>query len=593
MPRKQFSIISFFQRRFNAQLAPTLRNYQQECIQSCLDEFKLGIRKQIVSLPVAHRMELLDQAQIQIKRYNPSWNVVVDQGKRKANIEDADVIVASVQTLGRKDSNRLERYDPHLFKTIMIDEVHHAAASTYVNILSHFNSTETDHVFIWGCSATVRRHDGIALEGIFDKIVYHTDLLQMMEAGWLSPIKVTTVQTSVDISNVATRNDDFQQGQLARAVNVEPRNDIIYQSWEKYAKIEQNRKSTLIFAVDMEHTLTLCNLFRKHGVSADYVTSILTEGTDIPRIDCILMARPTKSSVLFQQMFGRGMRLFPEKKDCLVIDFVDNFSKISSEGLITFPTLMGLDHSQVVRDENVLDMERRAVAQTNEQHVVPSNINETEQEEDGDDDEITKDIRIKITEYDDLNEFMIETSASPELRSLSGNSWVTVGEDKCVLNILTIGSLKLEKSKEDGIWRGTLTRESTINNNNNNVNDNTHGPNNKQHRVFFRPTPLPLTADTRSMAIRAADTWVKQNIPRSQQFMASRVASFRKHPATEAQYKILKRHKVEVKQKLTKGQAMDLITRLKLGQKKIWQQERKKRLGYQKKQERAILRRKK
>ena len=52
MPRKQFSIISFFQRRFNAQLAPTLRNYQQECIQSCLDEFKLGIRKQIVSLPV-------------------------------------------------------------------------------------------------------------------------------------------------------------------------------------------------------------------------------------------------------------------------------------------------------------------------------------------------------------------------------------------------------------------------------------------------------------------------------------------------------------------------------------------------------------
>lgn len=75
----------------------------------------------------------------------------------------------------------------------------------------------------------------------------------------------------------------------------------------------------------------------------------MTEGTDIPRIDCILMARPTKSSVLFQQMFGRGMRLFPEKKDCLVIDFVDNFSKISSEGLITFPTLMGLDHTQGVR----------------------------------------------------------------------------------------------------------------------------------------------------------------------------------------------------------------------------------------------------
>ena len=106
---------------------------------------------------------------------------------------------------------------------------------------------------------------------------------------------------------------------------------------------------------------------------------------------------------------------------------------------------------------------------------------------------------------------MIETNASPELRSVSANSWVTVGEDKCVLNILTVGTLKLELSTEDGIWRGTLTRESTINNNNN---DNTPAidKNNKQRRVFFRPTPLPLTADTRSMAIRAADTWIKQNI---------------------------------------------------------------------------------
>ena len=56
MRRQQFSLISFFQRRFNTQLAPsvipTLRKYQQECIESCLNELKLGTRKQIVSLPV-------------------------------------------------------------------------------------------------------------------------------------------------------------------------------------------------------------------------------------------------------------------------------------------------------------------------------------------------------------------------------------------------------------------------------------------------------------------------------------------------------------------------------------------------------------
>jgi ATP-dependent helicase IRC3 len=121
----------------------------------------------------------------------------------------------------------------------------------------------------------------------------------------------------------------------------------------------------------MAHTLSLCNAFRAIGVQARFITSkssnverhealkafkegscpvlincgILTEGTDIPRIDCILMARPTKSSTLFQQMFGRGMRLHPSKKDCLIIDFVDNFHRAGRSGIVTIPTLLGLDVS--------------------------------------------------------------------------------------------------------------------------------------------------------------------------------------------------------------------------------------------------------
>lgn len=79
----------------------------------------------------------------------------------------------------------------------------------------------------------------------------------------------------------------------------------------------------------------------------------MTEGTDIPRVDCILMARPTRSAVLFQQMFGRGMRLHPDKQDCLVIDFVDNFERTGKEGLVTFPTLMGLDYRHMVKGKSL------------------------------------------------------------------------------------------------------------------------------------------------------------------------------------------------------------------------------------------------
>lgn len=87
----------------------------------------------------------------------------------------------------------------------------------------------------------------------------------------LCPVKVTTIETSVDLSKVSIRNDDFSTSQLAAAVNTTSRNDVIFHSWQKYAAGE--RKSTLVFAVDMAHTLSLCNHFRANGVEADFITS--------------------------------------------------------------------------------------------------------------------------------------------------------------------------------------------------------------------------------------------------------------------------------------------------------------------------------
>lgn len=69
---------------------------------------------------------------------------------------------------------------------------------------------------------------------------------------------------------------------------------------------------------------------------------VYTEGTDIPTTDCIIMARPTKSSVLYQQMLGRGLRLYPGKTDCLVLDMVDNCGRNT---VLTVPSLLGLDPS--------------------------------------------------------------------------------------------------------------------------------------------------------------------------------------------------------------------------------------------------------
>ncbi|CAG8576031.1 10859_t:CDS:2, partial [Racocetra persica] len=230
-----------------------LRPYQRECIEKCLYKFlKEKINRQIVSLPVgsgktvifsnlirripspmqgaekilvlAHREELLDQAYRQIKKYS-NLSAEIDQGKRTAT-GNTDVIIGSVQTLGKTGSSRIEKYDPSHFKAIIIDEAHHAAASTYRKILEYFGAhTKNTHIFVWGCSATVRRYDGLALDGIFDEITYHKDFLEMIEEKW----------TGTDLSRVKSNTIDFIPTILSQLINVKNRNEIIVRTYLKLA----------------------------------------------------------------------------------------------------------------------------------------------------------------------------------------------------------------------------------------------------------------------------------------------------------------------------------------------------------------------
>ncbi|ORX50573.1 P-loop containing nucleoside triphosphate hydrolase protein [Hesseltinella vesiculosa] len=515
------------------------------------------------TLVLAHRAELLEQAKAQIERFNPTLRVAIEQGRRKVDVDNADVIVASVQSLGRLESPRLTKYNPDRFKAILIDEAHHAAAATYTRILDHFMLSSD--IFIWGCSATVRRHDGLRLGNVFDDMSFHLDFLSMIEAGWLAPLKVTTIETRVDLSSVSIQNHDFHPGQLSLAVNTTERNSIILNSWTKFAQAaDTKRQSTLVFAVDIAHTKELCEQFRQRGIHAEYITSetnartrqdllrqfrdrqfpvmvncgILTEGTDIPAIDCLLMARPTRSSILFQQMMGRGMRLFPGKNDCLVIDFVDNFKR---SGLITIPTLMGLDPDTIAQGENILDLEKKAKeAETVLDPLVPIH-NEA--------------VKLKITEYDDLQEFMTLCSGmAARLQNISRHPWVAIGDDKFCLSIVGYGRLLLTWDAAKSEWAGQYQKKRGV--------------------AYQRGQALPLDATDIETALRAADTWVQQTLHPANYH---RWARFRKDPMTDKQRAALARYKVMPLESegasLTKGQAMDLLTRLSLGQSKLWRQQ--------------------
>ncbi|KAF9184875.1 hypothetical protein BGZ50_003412 [Haplosporangium sp. Z 11] len=647
--------------------ATQLRPYQQECIDACLDNLQNGIMRQIVSLPVgsgktvifshlmkqvpspfpgahktlilAHRQELLEQTRTHVLRNGTGLTVSLDQGERKADMS-ADVIVASVPSLGRTGTPRLLKYDPKQFKCIIIDEAHHAAADTYGRILKHFGAdVPNTHIFVYGCSATVRRHDGLKLGGVFDHISFHKGFITMIEDKWLCGLRVSTIQTDFNLQDVKTQGGDFVQKELSLKCNTPLRNDIVVRSYMTYCK---ERKSTVVFAVDIAHLEELTNVFRRYGYDARGLSSktddferaqllsdfrqrkfpiivncgILTEGTDIPAIDSIIMARPTKSNVLFQQMLGRGMRLYPGKEDCLVLDFVDI---VRGDGLVTLPTLLGLDTNAVLKKETVISKQEDVDALQKIQ---------LESLEDEDPDMGVKVARIRVLEYENPYQLIGDCSGAPRgLWEMSPNAWVKVGPDAYVLGLRS-AAYRVEKSPEDGLYRcekrvalriggSDLSAPDPANHSEfmkhvradieNRIKQRKEKRHKQKHDQHLRSkgTMLPIQADTVRDCIHAVDTYIAKNVGHFPHIIG-RHATWRKKPASESQMRFLKklgydhdplediggdsageesssldeevaarRRQRKAAAMLTMGQAANMITRLVHGAGKSWEESKK------------------
>lgn len=376
----------------------SLRPYQEESLQTSRDKYKAGVTRQLIALPtgtgktvvfasirryfefqnrmmfLVHREELAQQAADKLRKWNPGVSVGVEMGDRWASPSDM-LVVASVQTLGRQGSPRLARFNPNEFDAVVCDEAHHSTASTYRTVFSHFGLMEPySKRLLLGVTATPNRGDGVPLGEIYDEIVYQMTIFDAIQQGWLVDFRGIRVCTKTSLDAVRTQAGDFKLNELGDAVNNPQRNDLIVREWLKHG---QNR-STIVFTVDIQHANELAAMFKQYGVAAEAVwgddpqradklrfhraghlrvlcnCGVLTEGYDDPNVACIVLARPTKSNLLFVQMAGRGTRL-PEgisnlketqaagipvsKEDCLLMDVVDNTSRHS---LITLTSIFGL-----------------------------------------------------------------------------------------------------------------------------------------------------------------------------------------------------------------------------------------------------------
>lgn len=250
----------------------------------------------------------------------------------------APFTIGMVQTV----HNRLDNLDPGEFDLLVVDEAHHAMSKTWRKVADHFQTR-----LRLGLSATPSRLDGADLSNLFSNISYEFSLIDAVKEKYLAPPLCYQIRTKTRLDDVKKSCGDFKENELAYTVNTPARNNTILEVFKEKA---ENRK-TLGFTVGVGHAKALASIFKEAGLSADWVSGddpmrnekidkfrsgeiqiifnamLLTEGFDQPDIDCILMARPTMSRVLYTQMVGRGLRLSEKKENCLIVDFVDNTSK--------------------------------------------------------------------------------------------------------------------------------------------------------------------------------------------------------------------------------------------------------------------------
>jgi ATP-dependent helicase IRC3 len=537
---------------------PKLRGYQHQCLAAIFDRYQAGVRRQLVCLPtgsgktvifaefpryfkmknrmlvLAHRGELLDQARDKIRAANPNLRVEVDQADRTAD-PDCNVVVASIPTLGRKGSKRLKQLDPERFFLIVVDEAHHAVASTYKRVLEHFGvfSPETRKLVV-GFTATPKRGDGAGLDAVFQEIVFSRSLPEMIQAGFLSPVAGYRVETETDLTSVKTRMGDFVASQLSQAVNVEARNHMIVEIYRSYLE----GKPTLCFCVDVAHARHLAEAFNRGGIRAASVSGdtdqlvraklledfgsgkiqvlancmVLTEGYDEPGVQGIILARPTKSCLLYTQMIGRGTRLHPGKENVTIIDIVD---VTREHRLATLPSLFGLSENFDLEGRTTDEVEKAMqwVEQNRPWVAVDRATSLT-------------DLRYRCAKVD-----LFDLDMPPELRMHAAYAWIGLGRGGYRLG-LTEGRAVLVLPTILGEWEVQFRQKG------------------REEPVLTRPELLS--------AISKAEEYVARRF--SDLLPLVRLDThWRRAPATEKQLNVLRSRKIEVPKSITKGQASHLI----------------------------------
>jgi superfamily II DNA or RNA helicase len=294
---------------------------------------------------IAHREEIIDQS-LATFRYalrDASFGEKWVGGSRPTRF---DHVFASIQSLNAAD---LGAMPADHFDVVIVDEFHHAAASSYERVLDHLSPVE-----LLGLTATPERSDGLPILHWFDdRIAAELRLWDAIDQQHLAPFLYFGIHDGLDLREIPWRRGRGYDPEVLSKTYTSSDAWARLVIHEVAAHTDPSSMRALGFCVSIEHARFMAQHFSRHGIAAVAVwgdsprtdredalrdladgrirvvfsVDLFNEGVDVPAVDLVLMLRPTESPTLFLQQLGRGLRKTTGKGFCTVLDFVGTHRK--------------------------------------------------------------------------------------------------------------------------------------------------------------------------------------------------------------------------------------------------------------------------
>jgi hypothetical protein len=337
---------------------------------------------------------------------------------------------------------------------------------------------------------------------------------------------------------VEVQNGDYSQTQLEKTIDTPERNAHIVAAYRSLA----DSKKALVFASGVRHAENLALSFRQASVDCEIIlgttpreerekifqtfssgstkvivnVGVLTEGFDEPSVEAIILAKPTRSALLYTQIVGRGTRIFPGKENCIIIDIADTTKGKKPIGL---PTLLGLPPEFDLQGQSLTEVAKKFEELQNFCSGEAARVLNPD------------DIQVAYTR---INLFM-PPPPSPIVQEFSKLVWAEIGEHEYHLGLNNNESMRI-KCDVLGRWNVTL------------------------HNNHFQKTDLLGIAEDMREAFARSDRWIQNNRSSSMALLDSS-ATWRADSPTDSQKKMLKRIGIPLTSDMTKGMASQIISR--------------------------------